>query len=193
MAQRTPNWQARSAHQRLKTLAQLVSPRVHASVFGSIWNRWCTLRRFQFRGRCRLCQSLHSEDSIEHYAFCSVVKELAARRLRLDTQRHVNLHTFTLTNPCLNTKQLLSRAALLIYATYRALNFQRRASTALHGEELYNAMCQWVVEGARGHAQTCQVLAKHMDAAGRTSFTNLYASAPRSSSSLKCTAKAPIP
>ena len=44
--QRTPNWQARCSHQRLKMLAQLVSPRVHAAVFGSIWNRWCTLRRF---------------------------------------------------------------------------------------------------------------------------------------------------
>ena len=37
--QRTPNWQARSAHQRLKTIAKLTTQRVHAAVFGAIWNR----------------------------------------------------------------------------------------------------------------------------------------------------------
>ena len=160
VTQRTPNWQARSAQQRLRQLAGLVAPRVHAAVFGSIWNRWCTRRRFQLRGTCRLCQAVHSEDSIEHYAFCKVVRELAARRLRLDAFLHVNLHTFTCTNPLLNSKELLTRAALLIYATYRALNYQRHAASPLLGEDLFHAMSQWVVEGARGNAQSCQVLAK---------------------------------
>ena len=126
--QRTPNWQARCAHQRLKTVARLTSPRVHAATFGALWNRWCTLRRFQLRGRCRLCQKVHSEDSIEHYAFCDTVREVATRRLRLDARLHVKIHTFTCTNPHLNTRELLTRAALLIYATYRASNFQRQAS-----------------------------------------------------------------
>ena len=156
--QRTPNWQARCAHQRLKALAQLVTPRVHAAVFGAIWNRWCTLRRFQTTGPCRLCNRRHTEDSIEHFAFCSAVKEVASRRLRLNANRHVNIHTFTCTNPLLDTEELLTRAALLIYATYRALNHQRQAPVPLRGEELYHAMSQWIIEGARGHAKCCRSL-----------------------------------
>ena len=139
--------------------ARITTPRDHVAVFGAMWNRWCTIKRYQGQGRCRLCQKRHTEDAIEHYAFCSVVRELAARRLRLCTTTHVNIHTFTFTNPLLRTKELLTRAALLIYATYRALNHQREASTPLHPESLYNAMCQWVIEGSRGHAATCRVVA----------------------------------
>ena len=157
--QRTPNWQARCAQQRLRALAKLTTPRVHAAVFGAIWNRWCTLRRFQQRGHCRLCQKTHTEDSIEHYPFCEIVKRLASTRLRLNSTTQVNSHTFALTNPHLRTQEDLTRAALLIYATYRALNHQRLADAPLNAEELHNAMSQWVVEGARGHARTCRVLA----------------------------------
>ena len=156
--QRTPNWQARSAHQRLKTTAKLTTPRVHAAVFGAIWNRWCTLRRFQTRGRCRLCQQPHTEDSIEHYASCNTIRELATRRLGLCRHTQINIQTFTCTNPFIRTTEQLTRAALLIYATYRASNHQRHTDNPLQGEELYNALCQWVVEGARGHANSCKVL-----------------------------------
>ena len=156
--QRTPNWQARCAHQRLKTLAKLTTPRVHAAVFGATWNRWCTRRRYQQRGRCRLCQQPHSEDSIEHYAYCSSVRKLAAQRLRLCCTTQVNIHTFTCTNPLLRTQEQLTRAALLMYSTYRALNHQRQSNNPLQADELYNAMCQWVVEGARGHTRMCQTL-----------------------------------
>ena len=157
--QRTPNWQARSAQQRLKTLAKLTTPRVHAAVYGAIWNRWCTLRRFQQRGRCRFCQLPHTEDSIEHYPFCTTIRRVASTRLRLNGTTQVNLHTFTLTNPLLRTQEELTRSALLIYTTYRALNHQRRSDTPLNSEELHNAMCQWIVEGARGRPRTCQALA----------------------------------
>ena len=157
--QRTPNWQSRCANQRLKLLAKLTTPRVHAAVFGAIWNRWCTLRRFQQRGRCRLCRLPHTEDSIEHYPHCTTVRRLASTRLRLNTSTQVNIHTFTCTNPLLRTKEQLTRAALLIYATYRALNYQRLADHPLGTEELHNAMCQWIIEGARGHSRTCRVLA----------------------------------
>ena len=157
--QRTPNWQARCAHQRLKTIATLTTPRVHASVYGAIWNRWCTLRRFQQRGRCRLCRKPHTEDSIEHYGFCDTVRRVATTRLRLNIETQVNIHSFTCTNPLIHTREELTRTALLVYSTYRALNHQRHTDTPLDTEELHNAMCQWVVEGARGHAPSCRVLA----------------------------------
>lgn len=156
--QRTPNWQARCAHQRLKAIAKLSTPRVHAAVYGAIWTRWCTLRRFQQRGRCRLCQAPHTEDSIEHYPFCSYVRRLATTRLRLHCTTQVNIHTFTCTNPLLNTQEELTRVALLIYATYRALIYQRLADKPVHNEELHNAMCQWIIEGAREHPYSSRVL-----------------------------------
>ena len=157
--QRTPNWHARSSHQRLKELAHLVTPRVHAAVFGSIWNRWCTLRRFQSRGRCRLCQRPLTEDSIEHYACCTVVRDVAARKLRLDPILHVNIYSFTCTNPLILTEEVLSRIALLIYATYRALNYQRHAVLPLQGEDLQHAISQWLIEGTRGHPKSSHALA----------------------------------
>merc|ERR1711966_235173 len=88
-----------------------------------------------------------------------MVRKLATKRLRLCTTTQVNIHTFTCTNPLVRTQEQLTRAALLVYATYRALNHQRQADNPLQMDELYNAMCQWVLEGARGHARTCQVLA----------------------------------
>ena len=163
--QRTPNWQARSAFCRLSEIACHTAPRVHAAVFGAIWNRWCTRRRFQQKGLCRLCQSPTSEDSIEHYVTCKEVKQLASRRLRLDVAEHVNIHTFTCTNRAIATKELLVRSALLIYATYRALNYQRTAARPLQGEELYHALCQWLIEGARGHSTSSRILA--------TAWTNM--------------------
>ena len=95
---------------------------------------------------------------MEHYAFCSCVRELAARRLRFDTTIHVNIHTFTCTNPRVHTKELLTRTALLIYATYRALNYERNASTPLRDEDLFHAMFQRVIKGVRGHATSGRVL-----------------------------------
>ena len=122
------------------------------------WNRWSTLGRYRKTCHCRLCQQRHTEDSIEHYAFCNTVRAVAARRLRLDKHSHVNLHTFTCTNPLLNNNELLIRTALLIYATYRALNHQRQADTAFQGEDLYHAMSQWITEGVRGHEKSSRVL-----------------------------------
>ena len=112
--QRTPNWQARCAHQRLKNIATLTTPRVHAAVYGAIWNRWCTLRRFQQRGRCRLCRKPHTEDAIEHYPFCDTVRRIATTRLRLNIETQVNIHSFTCTNPLIRTKKELTRSALHI-------------------------------------------------------------------------------
>ena len=50
------------------------------------------------------------------------MQELATRHLRLHKDRHVNIHMFTCTNPIVDSKDLLTRAAVLIYGTYRALN-----------------------------------------------------------------------
>ena len=56
--QNTPAWQSRRALANLQLLQQLAPPRVCAAALSTLWNRWCTHRRFQKRhlvtNRCML-------------------------------------------------------------------------------------------------------------------------------------------
>ena len=158
--QRTENWHGRAGLHHLRQLSTLVTPRVQSAVFSTMWNRWTTARRFQGAGTCVLCRVPHTQDSIEHYAKCPVVKRLAAQFLHLDPRQFVNLHSFLLVNPLVNTKETLTTIALLVYATYRCTNFQRHAQTPLPPDALYDAMTQWVREGVRGHGPSTRVLTR---------------------------------
>ncbi len=57
-------------------LSKLVSPRIMAAVIHTMWNGWCTHRRFQVDNSVCLfgCGAASNEDSIEHYVFCSVFR-----------------------------------------------------------------------------------------------------------------------
>ena len=161
--QKTPSWQAEKTLHNLRLLGNLVPPRVVAAVFSTIWNRWTTHRRFQQRSSvtnvCSLGCSKEAENSIEHYANCACVRELGTRYLRLQGRQQINSHTFMLCNPKLTTQEDLTKAALLVYATYRAVNHQRHNPPLPHGA-IYNAMTQWVREGALGHRCATQVMQK---------------------------------
>ena len=137
-----------------------VPPRVIAAVFSTIWNRWTTHRRFQRRNltssQCLLGCGGQAEDSIEHYVNCTIVRAVAARFLNLKSHQ-VNLHTFVFCNPAVTTPQDMTAAALLIYASYTAFNYQR-CHVALRESDVYDAMVQWVREGARGHSNATKVL-----------------------------------
>ena len=54
-------------------LHNLVSPRVVSAIYHTLWNGWCTRRRFQMRDSVCLfgCAGPQSEDSIEHYSQCT--------------------------------------------------------------------------------------------------------------------------
>jgi hypothetical protein len=157
----TPAWQAHRALHNLQLLGSLTTPRVRAAAFGTIWNRWATARRFQEREHernvCKLRCSPSAEDSIEHYSRCSHAKDFPTRFLKMDPSCQVNLHTFNLCNPHINTQEDLVISALLIYAMYRATNWHRH-----HQEQppqnMYRAFCQWAREGALNHAQTMRIL-----------------------------------
>lgn len=75
---------------RLADLAALVAPRVHAAVFTTMWNGWCTHRRFQQRRKasnaCLFLCGGGAEDAVEHYCRCPVVKRVAAHTLRFSYQ-----------------------------------------------------------------------------------------------------------
>ena len=141
----------------LNSLGQLVPPRVQSAVFGAIWNRWTTARRFQRAGACLLCGGEDTWDSIEHYSDCKVVKQVYNRKLRLHTDRFANLHSFVLSNPYIDCKETLIAVALLVYGVYDVTNRQRILGSPL-GEASYEAVCQAMRTGARGHQRATHIL-----------------------------------
>ena len=156
----TPAWTSERCLHNLQQLHELVPPRVIAAAFSTVWDRWTTHRRFQKRdlpsNRCRLgCGGL-AEDSLEHYANCSMIRQVAARFLNLKACQ-VNLHMFMFCCPTVTTAEDLTMGALLVYATYTATNNQRHHGP-LDTLHLYDAMVQWVREGARGHSGATSVL-----------------------------------
>jgi hypothetical protein len=150
----TPAWTSRKTLHNLHLLNQLVTPRVVAACFSTLWNRWTTARRYQRRSHysnvCQLGCGGGAEDSIEHYARCSQVRLVGGRQFRLRPDDQVSLHTFVLCNPHIETQQQLIAAALLVYATYRATNLFRHSSIPTP-EVAYDALVQFAREGARGH------------------------------------------
>jgi len=159
----TPRWQAECSRWLFSKLKHLVAPRVVSACFGNICNRWCTSRRFQQRVLpCRLCHT-ENGDCIEHYCRCWVVKDVCARMLKLEGNRHPSLHGFVLASSELFSRATLACQALLVYGTYTTFNrikhdkgyFSSRA-------EAYDGLCQAIREGARGHASSTQLLRERL-------------------------------
>ena len=134
---------------------RLVPPRVHTAVFSTLWNRWCTGRRFQLRGSCSCllgCRS-QAEDSIEHYLRCPIVLDVARARLGLhmtSTDSWAKLLLATPAGAGTSDVTWLTRCALLLYTVYRATNAARHSNT-FAPEEARRALIQAIYEGARGH------------------------------------------
>jgi len=127
-------------------------------VFSTIWNRWCTARRFQIQhSSCLLGCNARAEDSIEHYCRCRCTSEFMARKLKLAPRIHANLHTFTLNNPHITTTQELTMVSLLIYTIYTATNHLRH-TTFPPGACIQDALAQWAREGAKGHRNASTVM-----------------------------------
>eukprot|EP00972_Heterocapsa_arctica_P008886 1303721-Heterocapsa_arctica.AAC.1 len=63
-------------------MGKIVAPRVAAAVWGLLWNRWTTARRFQGVAACVLCCT-HGDDAIEHYVGCRVVRAAGWKALKL--------------------------------------------------------------------------------------------------------------
>ena len=116
------------------------------------------MHRFQQEGLCLLCNEIQSEDRIEHYCICSTTKELGRRFLRLNGEHDINLHTLTLTNPLINTKERLITSALMIYAVYNVFNTMKHETSQLSAAEVYNALTQQVREAVKGHATSMETL-----------------------------------
>ena len=66
----TPGQVARRIVHQMPRLGKLVAPRVLSAVIRTLYNGWCTARRFQSSGCCCLGCPYEGTDSIEHYARC---------------------------------------------------------------------------------------------------------------------------
>lgn len=120
---------ARRFSANLSKLNGQVPPSVLASMFRTMWNGWCTARRFQQRSQngCRLSASCSGEDSIEHYSCCAVTWTFAARRLRL-TRMVPELQAFLLLDSARHSVARLTRMSLLVYAVYNVVNRMRASN-----------------------------------------------------------------
>ena len=113
----------------MQRLSTMVSPCVRAAVFATVWNRWCTSRRFQSQGVCRFgcpCAAGSSpDDSLEHYFYCGTLRSWESRALlQRSAPRQVDVQAFLCADDSLPDRDLVLRAVHL-YAAYVTHNHLR--------------------------------------------------------------------
>ena len=106
------------------------TPRVQAAVMKTAWNAWGTARRFQVRhspaNRCMLgCEDHSAGDSLEHYDYCKVVKQLHESVGGTRADRRIPLWTGTASSQKYRHQANL-KDAKSAYATFITTNAARR-------------------------------------------------------------------
>jgi len=145
-----------TAERFIKALAALkewLPPRINAAVLRTAWNGWCTERRFQRHGPCLFgCGSWVQEDSVEHYAGCSVCVSFLRKRLQyrdpIDRGHLVVLGT----HQVYPSQGNLMRLALWSYVLYRSFNHLRKAGARPpSGLSLPGIFEQYLRDAVNGH------------------------------------------
>ena len=84
---------ARRALSRLLLAFTLVAPRVAVVLFRTLWNGWCTARRFQEVGTCVFgCPGL-AQDSIEHHSRCPHQRNFASEVFYIPVEQTGNQYS----------------------------------------------------------------------------------------------------
>ena len=147
---------------RLLHLSSLVTPRVHAAVFSTLWNRWCTHRRFQQRhmsnNRCVFMCGGQAEDSFEHYCRCPLVHRVSRNVLHFSYPNEVALDMWLLNSYWLDVDDNFRRAALLVYGLYRAFNTIRNNNGISSAKQAVHCIIQLCRQGALGHNECMKVI-----------------------------------
>ena len=132
-----PRVAAQRAIRILEALRTLATPRISNAVLSTQWNRWTTACRFQRTQACRLRCSADSQDSIEHYACCPIIRTAALTLLRIELcPWPAALGDFLLLTdaPCQDPTVDLPRRrlgmAVLVTAAYRTTNAARQSIPA---------------------------------------------------------------
>ena len=141
----------------LRRLGKIVAPRVAAAVWGLVWNRWCTARRFQAEAPCVLgCGQ--GTDSIEHYIGCAVGREVGRRMLRIDGE-YEQRKKLMLGVTTFDSAEVQTCWAVLTYGLYMVTNAHRgRAPTIQTREEAVQEVMQQIRQAVDGHPGAVRVL-----------------------------------
>ena len=139
---------------RLRSLTKLVTPRVCAAVFVTLWNGWCTHRRYQRRhwdsNTCLFGCGGGAEDALEHYCRCPSILRVANHTLKFTYAAEEAMNIWTLNHPWLDSKDNLRALGLLIYGAFNAFNASRH-SKLCDGEQARLCIIQHCKQGTFGH------------------------------------------
>jgi len=149
-------------HKHMQKLPHLVAPRVCAAVLRSVFNGWCSRRRFQERDHpdniCVLGCGGGAEDCIEHYCRCPALLDTLKNRLRVNLPIEKALSFWVMNEPCLDLDDMLVCSAIINYAGYMATNKFRNTKRASDHDTARNAINQFVTQSAIGHPATARFL-----------------------------------
>jgi len=106
-----------------KRLPELVRPRVLASLARTHWNGWCTRRRFQQEGPCLFSCNPRASDSIEHYMYCPMFRNMLDKFLHLP--RFTSMQEFMLLEHRLWSDARLIISAVAVHVVYTSFNHAR--------------------------------------------------------------------
>jgi hypothetical protein len=148
---------ARRVHRHMQLLPNLVAPKVCAAVFRTVFNGWCTERRFQRRwkatNKCVLGCGGQAEDSIEHYCCCPTVQDTLRSQLRVIVNSGSALAFFMMAELPGDLESSLMSSALMTYAMYMATNHYRNCGTTTYaiGRDFLR---QTLIQATRGHSKS---------------------------------------
>jgi hypothetical protein len=148
-------------------LKKRTPPRVAAAVLRTALNGWCTGRRFQQPGECRLgCGS--GEDSIEHYCCCQVTWRAGWSLMAIPKPEEYEacLRSFTGLRANGRNEDYIAKAAILTYAVYILVHRVRHQP--IEEGQLEGALRQAVRHAVRGHTTATNLV----DEAWRRSRTS---------------------
>ena len=146
-------------HRRLTLLKTLVPPRVAAAVLRTLWNGWCSHRRFRKRAHnsnhCLLGCGGDAEDSIEHYYHCPAVQKVGEDYLRLKVCNERALNLWLLNEYVLGIDRHLMCTALLIYGTHMATNWCRHRGDTV-SVSLWTPLGNFTCKGPEETTRSCR-------------------------------------
>ena len=120
------------AIKHLKWLGKRVPPRVHQANIRLHLNGWHTKRRYQEDGCCEFCGKKGSEDSIEHFFYCSIVQDLLPAALKLGSPARAPISTFFLFGLDGKTRILMALYVFGIYTLHNKIRHSKETRELRH-------------------------------------------------------------
>ena len=129
-------------------------------------NGWCTSRRFQALGDCRLSNACGGYDGLEHYAVCPAQMQVQRQKLGIIVGSPTLMHFFGLQTDDLDC---IVFSACHIYAVKRAIDIQRAKNQTVSDDG--NVVASLIWDGHRTAALYHTGLAKRYTHRGQSTFS----------------------